>query len=107
LALLIVAYRRSWSGIFLRKIPDSQKETRNIHRRGRLVETAATMEKSKTLRCFFPQLAWKSRAKNVLGFIHSSNKPGGGQLIKLGNDQKGRNLRKTRLVFDSSHPLTQ
>jgi hypothetical protein len=62
LALLIVLVGDPVAEFSFGRFPILKKNKKH-HRRGRLIETAATMEKSKTLRCFFPQLLGKAEPK--------------------------------------------
>jgi hypothetical protein len=90
----------------LRKIPDSQKQTKTLIEREGVLKLPQLWKKAKRCAAFSHSCLDKPSQKRAR-LIHSSNKPGGGSLIKLGTEEKVRTYSQTRLVFDSSRPLTQ
>jgi hypothetical protein len=74
---------------------------------GRLVETAATMEKSKTLRCFSHSCLDKPSQQTCSAYPQFQQARR--RLInKIGKlNKKRETYSKTRLLFDSSRPLNQ
>src|SRR5712692_8702105 len=76
---------------FLRKIPDSQKQTKTLIGREGLLKLPQLWKKAKRCAAFSHSCLDKPSQKRAQ-LIHSSNKPGSGSLIKFGTEEKGENL---------------